>query len=277
MTIADVVPPIPTSNEVHHHIMKNALLLVDSGDYELAKNLLILILEKDANHPEALKWLGWCSNKLGNLELAETCFNRLTKIRELEDDHFEFGEFYYKQGKYDLALKHWMHALSICNPNSPRLFEIHKNLGNVYTLLSDFEAAEENYNKALVLQPESDTILVNLGSMEMSLGNYAKAFSYYRRACIHNDTNPRAWCGLGVALYEENQPDQALVAFEKCLELDPLNITAIQAVATWAVKQKNYEPAIINLGQYLEKVPNDQMVRGWMKEISERHNGTRAD
>ncbi|MCP4456793.1 MAG: hypothetical protein GY816_02005 [Cytophagales bacterium] len=65
--------------------------------------------------------------------------------------------------------------LTQCLQRSPRHFEAHYNLANVYSDLSDFELAKVHYELASQIAPEFPNSFYNLGLVLISLKEYERA------------------------------------------------------------------------------------------------------
>ncbi len=95
--------------------------------------------------------------------------------------------------------------LTKCLQKSPRHFEAHYNLGNVYSDIGNFELAKAHYELATEIEPEYPNGHYNLGLVLISLKEYKRAV-----ACINK--------------YVELSPDADL---DKAQEL----ITTLKAIA----------------------------------------------
>ncbi|MDK2857224.1 MAG: hypothetical protein PWQ29_1064 [Verrucomicrobiota bacterium] len=69
------------------------------------------------------------------------------------------GWIYYKQGRYDEALRELQKALSFSPQENPEILE---HLGEVYFKLGNREAAIEQWQKALELKPDSPSVIERL-------------------------------------------------------------------------------------------------------------------
>lgn len=244
------LPPVPTDENVKHYLLKNALLLIDNGQFKMAKHILADILKKDSYNVEAIRWMGWCFKREGQTQNAIKCYEQLIQLRKNEQDYFELGEIYYELKNDEKARDLWLAALQLCTEQSPRLFDLHKDLGNAYLRLADFESAEENYNKALTLRPNSDALQVNLGSMFFYKKDLKNSMLCFKNAIDINPYNDRAWCGVGLVARQMNDKPWALSVVLKSLDINPENLIALQVLVQWAFEDKNYTHAIDRVQRY---------------------------
>ncbi|MEY2978371.1 MAG: hypothetical protein RLZZ435_2510, partial [Cyanobacteriota bacterium] len=100
------------------------------------------------------------------------------------------------------------------------------------------EAALEDLQVALELDPGYATAWVNQGKVLMSMQRFAEAAAAYDRALQLDDSDPYAWNDLGVLQYQMGQCRAALEALDRAISLDP-----------------NYSPAIANRQVLKEQCP----------------------
>lgn len=222
------LPKVPNQKETTGYLMQNALVLIDSGEWELARMILSEITAMDEENLEAIRWTGWCLWKEGQLEKAVQWYQALTSKRQAEEDFFELGEIYYQLQKFDSAQKAWLEAMKVCGAENPLLFDIYKNLGNVATVLGDFEGAEEQYNKALTLRPHSDVLQVNMGTLMYQQGDAIAALQHFKSALEINSDNERAWCGVAMSALSMSDVEFAKEAVGHALEINPQSTVALQ-------------------------------------------------
>lgn len=84
-----------------------------------------------------------------------------------------------------------------------------------------FVEAVAAYVRTLAADPGHERALYNLGLCGLQVGDVAGAVACFRVAVTLNDANVAAWIGLGRALCQASQPDEALVAFQRASLLGP--------------------------------------------------------
>ncbi len=253
----DELPLIPSAPEVLDKLLSNALLLVDNGDYKSAIRILRNILARDQHYSDAIEWLGYCFNQTGDLENAVKCFQELTRLVPDEFSYTALAEALYNLGQEKDAEIYYKLALGLITYESPLLFNIHKNLGNIFVKAGDFESAEENYNKAYTLCPHSDALFVNFGTLELQKGNLEAAIERFRNAVELNKQNDKAWVGIGLIHRSKGDFELAWGNIEKALDINSKNKTALKLFVSWAFEDCEIEKAIERLDLYLEQVGDD--------------------
>jgi tetratricopeptide (TPR) repeat protein len=246
-----------STDGISKYLFSNALLLVDAGEYKLASNVLLDLLKREPNHVDALRWMGWCYKSDGDLLQAAVWYEKLILKRCTEQDLFELGDVYYGLKRDIEAQNTWLEALGQCDAESPRLFDLHKCLGNVFMRLGDFESAEENYNKAMVIKANSDILHVNLGSIHLQSKNLIQSMTYFKKAIEINPYNDRAWCGVALVAREKGDLEWSKAVILRSLDINPFNLTALQVLISWSQADQNFQDAIVRVQTYVNKNPND--------------------
>lgn len=175
--------------------------------------------------------------KLGRIEETAKILRSVLKIDYRFSTLSALGLVEYQLENFDAALDHLHAALAISQDSSDEFFEIFKTLGNIYTRKGDFEAAEENYNKAHRLHSESDVLFVNFGALYMQRQRWEDALIKYRRALEINSRNDKAWVGLALSHRMKGDVELAWGNIEAALEYNPLNEVALGLALDWSTQQ----------------------------------------
>jgi tetratricopeptide (TPR) repeat protein len=234
-----------------HFLFKNALILVDHGDYELALNLLDTVLAENEFHLESLKWKGYCLTQVGKIEKAIEAYFKLAEISPSDTNYFNLAEAFYTSGQDVLAKEFYNKSLEVINYESPHLFQIYKKLGNVATKAGDFDAAQEFFDKAYTITPHSDDLFVNYGTLEMQKDNHDEALERFKHALTLNKTNDKAWIGLALIYRARGDSELAWGELLHALDLNPKNAVGVKLAIDWGMYEMEYDKAIAVLERYL--------------------------
>jgi tetratricopeptide (TPR) repeat protein len=131
------------------------------------------------------------------------------------------------------------------------LFEVYKNVGNIHTRAGDFEAAEEYYDKAYTLRPDSDVLLVNYGTLEVQRGAWNEAVTRFRSAVEINAQSDRGWVGLALVHHSMGDFELAKANLQRALDINGANRTALKLAVDWAQADQNFTFAIAQLESYV--------------------------
>lgn len=119
------------------------------------------------------------------------------------------------------------------------------NLGNVYSLLSDWGKASECYEKSLAIFEQLGNRLGvaktigNLANVYSQQGNWEKAREYYQQSLnIFSELKDRYGEGqtlanMGILYAKQNQEEQAMVLWQEALKKLPPNLPKFKRVSEW--------------------------------------------
>lgn len=239
-------------------LLSNARLLRQHGEKALALTLLRTASNLDSKNPAVLVPLAESLEDMGRMQEAVRVRAAVVHQDCGFESVFRFAQASYKLGRDEEALHSYYEALSLLIEEHPALFEIHKNMGNIFVRRGDFEAAEECYNKAYAIQPKSAILTVNLGTLEVQRGDFERALTCFRRAVELDPSNDKAWAGLAMLHAEFGDFDLAWGGLERALDLDPFNRTAVHLAAQWAVRDRTPQRALQRVQTYMENVDSDE-------------------
>jgi predicted O-linked N-acetylglucosamine transferase (SPINDLY family) len=94
-------------------------------------------------------------------------------------------------------------------------------------VLNNLNAALQQYQTALVLQPDHVELLNNLGNVLKDLGRLDEAIAHYERALQLDPTYFKAHNNLGNAFKELGLLDQAVACYQNTLQLDPQQLDTL--------------------------------------------------
>ena len=101
------------------------------------------------------------------------------------------------------------------------------NHGITLKELGRLEEAEENFSRALAINPDSIHASFNLGLTLMELGRSKEAEVCYRRVLEINPNVPEAHNNIGIILYERGQLLEAEACYRRALTINPLFAVAL--------------------------------------------------
>jgi tetratricopeptide (TPR) repeat protein len=130
------------------------------------------------------------------LLLAASCSSAPPKreavsvVKDRAVEATEFGNQYYRQGRYDTALSFFTQALelNVSVDNEAGVVQSYNSIGRVYMALDRFDLAEETFLKALPrAQALDDAELFfaassNLGELYLKMGDPGRAIALFERA-----------------------------------------------------------------------------------------------
>lgn len=247
----------PQSNDIATLVL-NAKVLIDNKEFSLASHLLRKSLYLNSFHKESLKLLAGCFEKLGQKAQTLRILFLVDRIEESFESAAKLAQFQYENEQFSEAKESFFRALNKLEDNDPHLFEIFKNLGNIFLKENDFEGAEEFYHKAFSINSNSDALMVNLGTLAVQRNEIELALARFRGALEINPKNDKAWVGLGIVHSQMGDGTLATANIESALDLNPLNRTAVQLAADWGLARRDYDDVIQVLTEYVSGVRYDE-------------------
>ncbi len=236
--------------------LKQAQLLARHGEYGASEAILRQVLWADSQNREAIEKMGQVLEHQGRFDESLRVFRALHRqSAEMTpmgtDPRLHVARLLYILEEDHSALALYQEILSNEVPAEDQLFETYKNVGNILCRQGDFEGAEEFYNKAHVLQPKSDVLLVNFGTLEIQRDRLDLAKDRFRAALEENPHNDRAWVGLALIHRHKGDFELSWGNLERALDLAPYNRTALRLMVEWAVRDGRLSSAITRLEAHI--------------------------
>jgi len=122
-------------------------------------------------------------------------------------------------------------AFSAAIERDPSFAEAHNNLGLAYSRQGKSTDAEACFRKALELEPQMAEALNNLGFLFHQDREFEKAADLFRRSALTAKDSSTAYTNLGNACYQMKRYTDAVAAWKKAMECDPMNEGARRALS----------------------------------------------
>ncbi len=149
---------------------------------------------------------------------AESAYKRVIQlVPENARAHANLANVHLRLRRRIDAIKTYKHA---CERDHEWSYPYHQ-LGKVYALRGEFEAATEPLETAVKLEPQNADTLYWLGNVYYERGDYDQAYDVYERAVAADRKNVLAHYGRGRALLALTKFKEASLALETAIELDP--------------------------------------------------------
>jgi tetratricopeptide (TPR) repeat protein len=243
--------------------------------FDWSSGRLEFSLEQDQLHQASIRATIKQWQKQGSLELDKNkCLRILLEIQDLIEEHNQKNEDIFhllvQQGRLFDVLDHHENAISSYNKAlkiKPDDYEVWKNRGSSLSKLERYEEAISSYEKALSFDPAKHDFSIwnDQGIALQELGRYEEAINCHFQATKIKNDDPIAWMNLellteitsnrinfngqgffnqGNVLLDLRRYRQAVVSYDKALEIRPDNDEA------WY----NRSTALFNLGRYEEAI-----------------------
>jgi len=233
-------------------LVRNAKILLASGDIVLAKNIFRTLVESGEALGVAYSGLGACYELEGKPELAIKAYREAIIFEPTYGCLFALAELYIKKEEYQNAVGTLLRAQNLTRLASAQLFDIHKALGSCYMHLGQLNNAEAHYRKAYEINSGSDTLHVNIGSLAMKKGDLATALLHFKEAARLNSSNASAHTGIGLAQTGLGQKGSAHESFAAALRIDHHDVTALYHLVKCSYELKKFETVSELLKSYIK-------------------------
>lgn len=122
---------------------------------------------------------------------------------------------------YDEAIEHYQKAIKL-NPDKQWTSIVCQALGSIYFQIKDnHEAAIASFQAGMILDPENSDIYLSLGDVYMAENDLDNAIRAYCDSINVNNSDYRAYSKAGIALWEKDYMEEAVVAYHRAIELNP--------------------------------------------------------
>lgn len=250
------------------------------GQFDLLKEDVATILDRDPENPEAWELLGRSHYREKRYQQALQAFRKalelspgltgmyiqLAQVQELLDqgeaavqsyqtflgaypDDFEarflLGRLYRRLQQNESAMKEWLRAETL-NPNDPRLAQ---DLGDLYLDLGNLKEARKR-----LLRGDGDNE-GNLGIIAQREGRNQEAEKHFLKALEENPKQGLLWAYLADALVAQDKKLEAIQAYQSALDLDPEDFSSLYNMASLQAGLGQRDQAIDYLVRALQVKP----------------------
>lgn len=153
------------------------------------------------------------------------------------------GEKLYNEGRYSEALVKFQYALT----QEPNSYSILNDIGRCYSKLGQPIKELEYYNRAIEVKPDSKSAWRNKANVLMELERYEEAIAAYDKALLLNPADIGILYTKGEALYELGLYDEAYIQFENYISKTPQDADGWYNKARTLNKLERYEEALKNI------------------------------
>ena len=163
------------------------------------------------------------------------------------------GILYSECGEYRKAIIDLTDGIGLCE-NDPDLYV---NRGNAYLRSCAFEAAIDDYDRALSLAPDEKHALNGKAQALADLARIAEAICVWERAIELYPTFVNAHFNLGLLFYEEKRLEEALRCLNLAHHLEPQDAVVLRLRGDVYLALRNYLQALRDYELAVDSAPSD--------------------
>jgi protein O-GlcNAc transferase len=188
----------------------------------------------------------------GQFDKAEDVLRRVTTLApNFTEGFINLAVLYIRTRQPDKAITAVDRALEI-NPDS---FAAHFNKGEALTQKQDFKAALESYKRAVYLRPDMINFKLTLGVAYSRAGERDSAQKVFEEL-TNTPLAADAYRNLGTLYSDEGRLDQAILSFERAVQLKSSFPDAYQDLGVAYLKKQMFDAAIRQFRTTLDQQPN---------------------
>jgi len=194
--------------------MEVAVRLHQSGNLQQAESIYRQILAVQADHADALQFLGMLLHQLGRTADAWEFVNRAVAASPSNPRFLcNAAAVLRSTGRLDEAISYCHRAIEL----SPQYAEAHGNLADALAAAGRLDEAVASYHRAIELRPNWAQMHHHLGVVLKARGEFDKAEACYRQAVAVEPNLAEAWNDLGTRLRERGRFDDAISCCRRAL------------------------------------------------------------
>ena len=152
----------------------------------------------------------------GNQKLQE---EHLLKLAQLypndERAHFQLGQYYFGQQKFDLAVD----QLKMATQMNPEYSNAYNMLGYSYRSLENYSEAEKAFKKYIELIPDDPNPYDSYAEMLSKVGRYEESIEQYKKALSINPTFFNSYMGISNNLIFMNKHNDAIANCDSAYQI----------------------------------------------------------
>jgi tetratricopeptide (TPR) repeat protein len=144
--------------------------------------------------------------------------------------------------------------------DSTQHYETLQEMADCYASIGNYKQAQKYYEKAAVMAPDAPGPYVGLGVVALQNNQLDDAEIAFKVACRLDANCAKAYAGLGLAAQQRADYKQAFEMYLKCLELDTDNLIALLGLFQSSCQMGSFEKVTGYLEVYLNMHPGDTSV-----------------
>lgn len=144
--------------------------------------------------------------------------------------------------------------------DSTQHYEALQEMGDCYASVANYKLAQKYYEKAAVLEPDAPDPYVGLGVVALQNNQLDDAEIAFKVACRLDANCAKAYAGLGLTAQQKTDYKQAFEMYLKSLELDTENLIALLGLFQASCQMGSFAQVTHYLEIYLNMHPGDTSV-----------------
>jgi len=233
------------------------------------------IVRQDPEQETAIQNLANIYGEQGEVELHTEQYERLLELKPENPEYREHLMILYQHAGNRAGVQRLLEEQAEVDPGNA---EVQRQLAALYRAGGDREAQVAALENAIELDPANVSNLEQLARIyAIELNRPVDATRLYGMIVDASPENPIAWQVWGRYLNTTGQPDSAVVALERSLEIDPSQAGTYSELALVLSDQERYDEALAWIEKALEQAPGDAYAYVTWGDILQSQAFARAD
>lgn len=141
--------------------------------------------------------------------------------------------------------------------DSTQHYEVLQEMADCFASVGNYKEAQKYYEKAAVLSPDAPGPYVGLGVVALQNNQLDDAEIAFKVACRLDGNCAKAYAGLGLTVQQKSDYKQAFEMYLKSLELDSENLIALLGLFQVSCQMGSFAQVTHYLEVYLNMHPGD--------------------
>jgi len=235
-------------------LLEMALQHYRKGEWQLAEQLYVRVLEVDPNQLDALHIMAVIAGRTGRGDQAIEYLRRVLRIQPgWAAAHNNLGMVFITQNRLPEAAASFQEAARL----EPRFAAAHNNLGNALRELGRPAEAAASLQQALRLAPGSAEAHYNLGLCLQAQDKLTEALASFQQAVRLKPNYTEAHFQFGIALRRQGNHSEATASFQEVLRLQPDHVEARAQLALAQASTRQVHVSAASHHEPLRLEPDD--------------------
>lgn len=238
--------------------MENINELINNKNFKLAKEELLKKFENNEKDVEVLKLLGLCYVNLEEYKEGQAIFETVVKYNDDATSWFYLANCYDNQEDYLHASAAYEEVLRMRS----EYVDAYKNLAVVYIKNKEPKKAVETVKRALDYIDNDYSLYYVAGTACMSMKNFDEALVFFEKALELNPEHSQLYNNLGTCYVSTSNLDKAYENFIKASEFDSENSITYYNIASILQMQGKHQEACLFFKKAYILEPQDNYLVG---------------
>jgi len=172
-------------------------------------------------------------------------------------------------GVLEQAIAEFEKIVSLEPKRDPKSVEDHMLLGQLYTVKHESKKAEEQFQIAQSIEPDSEEVVLNLARLYAESNDAEHAAKLIAAVPVNNRT-ARMEFTLGALYGQLKRSKDAIAAYQRSIDLEPDDLDSQRALGQELLEDKQLDEALKTFKQIAEEDPEDTGTLIRISEIERR-------